>query len=1293
MDNSSRITKPSLFDGASIFSKIYFLWILPLFSAGSKRDLNIEDLYKCSKNDTATLLNARLDREWEKELKKDKPSLAKAIFRAFRWEFAKLNLIGFYEETILRVIQPLAIGIVVRYFSGDSIDDRTARIMAACVCLASMCFISSHHPFIAGSARIGMKVRVAVSTLIYRKILRLSKSAMSKTAVGQVINHLSNDVNRFDEFANYGGYFVHGPVQVFLMTFILWKYLSWSSLAGLGVLGLFMPLQLVMGKFFGSIRLTTAGRSDKRIRLMNEIISGMRVIKMYSWEDAFLKLITDMRKKEVNSIRRSCFLKATNISVFLISAKVILFASLITYILACGGELTAETVFVAMSLINVMRLTMTSLFPYAIQTGAEALVSCHRIQSYLCLEEKSPSEGASSSLTGVIEIEKLSTKWEADSPEWNLTDISLKLEPGQLLAVIGPVGAGKSTLLMALLGELPNSSGKINVSGRVVYSPQESWCFNGSIRDNILFGRPYNPDRYKEVVRAAALEKDMKLFGFGDQTLVGEKGVTLSGGQKARITLARAIYDDADIFFLDDPLSAVDTAVADHLFHRCVMEHLAGRTRILVTHQIQFIREADLVLVLKEGKNMALGTYDELVASGIDFISLLQKEDKEKDKGNVEQGFPKMGTSDKMGSRPISRSGSMVDVTVESEEISEQKQEEEIQTVGSVGIKLYIDYINAGSGMLFFVFVAAATIVSQVLYHYSDYYLTEWTNAKELNSTSSADESGYIQGYSIMIVGLLIATLVRGVTWFSTCMRSSINLHDETFQKVLRAPMSLFDNNPVGRILNRFSRDVGIIDELLPSTSFDLNLGITLGIGTLATVGVVEPITLIPAGCLLYGVFRVRNYCIKTSRDVKRCEGLTRSPIYSHVSNTILGLASIRAFNAQKKFEQEYFNLVDDHSGTWHLYICCARALGVCMDWMVMTYITLVTLILMVLPDNFQGGSAGLILASALTLLQMVPWGARQSAELEAQMTSVERVLEYRAIEPEGELESDKPPPKSWPQEGRVVYDHVSFTYEGSFKPVLVDLCFDIKPGEKIGIVGRTGAGKSSLLQSLFRMVEPEGTIFIDGLNTKSIGLRELRQKISIIPQDPVLFTGTVRRNIDPFNERSDEEIWQALEEVQLKDAIFESTGQLEAKVNESGSNFSVGQRQLICLARALVKNNRILVLDEATANVDHETDSLIQGTIRKKFADCTVLTIAHRLNTVIDSDRLIVLDAGKLAEFDEPHLLLQQPLGLFRKLVKQTGHHMSKQLFEAAQRVYESKHGPLEGLKDGKEDEEEHMI
>ncbi|XP_027205501.2 ATP-binding cassette subfamily C member 4-like [Dermatophagoides pteronyssinus] len=1296
MDHEEIIKKQSKFDQSFFFNKIYSTWVFPLYYKGLRNEIQMQDLTKCSTSDDTEKLCNELEKNWRDELRKKKPSFALATVKSFKKHMLFSLILFLFEECILRNVQPLMLAKVIDFFARPSNDQYLwACLNAAGVVGASFFYILCHHPACYGSVRCAIKVRVAWCTLMYKKALRLHNSAFKTTTVGQILNLMSNDVSRLDEFCIIGSYMIAAPIQTIIGMYICYQYIGYYCLIGLAILILFIPFNSFNGRIFLKVRTKVAALSDTRIRIVSEIIKGMRVIKMYAWEDHFLRLVSEARRRELIQIRNATFLRAMNISISLVAGRIVLFAMFITYVLE-GHFLNADKVFVVMTVVNTLRHTMTWLFPNSIALLSELSVSCNRIQTFLELDEIEQQSIAYHNTNipvknneNSIIIKQMDAVWSKEQEQPTLINLSLTIKKSELIAVIGSVGSGKSTFLMSLMNEIQITSGTITLNGRIAYASQEPWSFNGSLRDNILFGKPFNSKKYQAVIDVCAMKRDLKQLQYGDRTLVGERGVSLSGGQKARLTLARALYNDADIYLLDDPLSAVDAEVANHIFEKCISYYLRSKTVILVTHQMQFIRKASKILILNDGRQLAYGSFDEIINSGIDLVKLIQRTEKEK----VEKKLSELQRqdsenqnrvrTDSMTSRysttqivhELNRAESCVDVAADEPAILDEEK-----TKGSISSKIYWQYIRAGSGPILMTSMILSTIISQILFHYTDVWLADWTNRedatviitnKTIHISFEVDQTDEIHPvetnnaiiYTILVVTQFIGMIIRSGTFFAMCIFASINLHNRIFYCLMRAPVSFFDTVPTGRILNRFTKDMGIIDEQLPLAAYDLNLIIAQVIGTCIVVALSQWYLIFPAIIMIILILIIRAAYIRTARDLKRYEAIARSPLFNHMTVTLNGLATIRSFNVQQIFTNQYYRYQNDHTATYFVCYASSRFLGICMDMICIGYIVIVAISLMAFYHGIQSGTAGLAFSMALGLTGMTQWGVRQSAEVENQMTSVERIIEYSELKPEASLKSDYKFLKNWPQNGQVIFDHVYLTYDGSSAPVLKDLCFEINGGEKIGIVGRTGAGKSSILAALFRMIEIDGKITIDNVNCRDIGLHELRSKMSIIPQEPVAFIGSLRKNLDPFDDRNDEEIWSALEKVQLKNVVNEMPGKLEYQLSEGGGNLSVGQRQLICLARALLRRNKILVLDEATANVDHHTDSLIQQTIRNNFDDCTVITIAHRLNTIIDSDRILVLDAGRVAQFDTPNNLLQDSNGIFYNLIEQTGPQMAEKL------------------------------
>uniref|UniRef100_A0A3P9HUZ4 Multidrug resistance-associated protein 4 n=1 Tax=Oryzias latipes TaxID=8090 RepID=A0A3P9HUZ4_ORYLA len=1216
--------------------------------------------WKDNPSASANLLSKIFFWYWIQEVQQAKkklqpPKLSKALIQCYWKSYILIGVYIFLEE-VIKVIQPVLLGKLIEYFESydatQPVPVYEAYSYAAGISLSTFSLALLHHLYFYQVQRAGMKIRVAVCHMIYQKALCLNSSGLAKTTTGQIVNLLSNDVNKFDEVTLYLHFLWLGPLQGIIVTVLLLYAIGPSCLAGMAVLLILMPIQTTFGRLFSSLRAKTAVLTDERIRTMNEVVSGIRVIKMYGWEKPFVCFI--LHRMEISKIMQSSYLRGLNMASFFVASKIVIFFTICVYVLT-GNKLSASRVFMAVSLYGAVRLTITLFFPFAIEKVSESLISIQRIQKFLLLHEVAPQRLGLPVVEKdcMVKIQDLTCYWDKNLEAPTLQNMCFTVRPEQLLAVIGPVGAGKSSLLSAILGELCHESGVIKVKGELTYTSQQPWILPGTIRSNILFGKELDPKKYDRVLRACALKRDIELLPGGDLAMVGDRGTNLSGGQKARVSLARAVYQDADIYLLDDPLSAVDAEVGRHLFQQCICGLLRKKPRILVTHQLQYLKVADQIVVLKEGQMVARGTYRELQLSGVDFTSLLKH-----DQEDEQQDFPPFTClphvlSDRSSVSSLSSSQYSLIEGTDAHSMTPHpfrlcaNRDKAKCTTGKRHTCKNIRKMKQ--------YVLNDTISPILL------MLIEWNCYK-------------LMFFFLCVSGLTATSVVFGflrtLVFFNVLVSSAQKLHNSMFNAIIRTSFRFFDANPIGRILNRFSKDIGYLDSLLPWTFVDFTQVFLQVIGVIAVAAIIIPWILIPIVPLL-GVFLfLRHYFLQTSRNIKRLESTTRSPVFSHLSSTLQGLSTIRAFRVQERFQQMFDEYQDLHSEAWFLFLTTSRWFAVRLDVICSVFVTITAFGCLYLKEGLEPGAVGLALTYAVTLTGMFQWGVRQSAEIENMMTSVERVVEYAELESEAQWETDFQPPEDWPQTGTVTFDRVNFSYSVSEPLVLKDLSVTFASKEKVGIVGRTGAGKSSLASALFRLAEPEGKITIDGFLTSEIGLHPLRQKMSIIPQDPVLFTGTMRKNLDPFRQHTDEDLWNALQEVQMKAVVEDLPNKLEEILTESGSNFSVGQRQLVCLARAILRKNRILILDEATANVDLRTDSLIQQTIRDKFQDCTVLTIAHRLNTIIDCDKILVLDAGRMEEYDEPYVLLQNHDGLFYQMVQQTGRAEAASLLQTAKQV-----------------------
>ncbi|XP_077301221.1 putative multidrug resistance-associated protein lethal(2)03659 [Arctopsyche grandis] len=1381
---------------ANFLSVFSFWWLREIFTKGFRRQLEIDDLYVPLDNHVASKLGDRCEEEWFKELKKDKPSLIRLLVKLYGVRLIVLNILFSVVDVVLRISQPICLGVVISYFSpGQTTISRDEAMLYASGIVSSM-FINTIilHPFLLDMMYISMRLRTACCSLIYRKVLRLdlkTPSSEGEGLSGRVVNLLTNDASRFELCCIFFMEVWRAPIESIIVIYIMYYNIGPACLIGVAFLLCFIPLQSWLSRIGAGLRRRTAFRTDYRIRLMNEVIQGIQMIKMYAWENCFKDKIGHARRKEMNLIRKTTWIKAVTLCCVKLNTRISIFISIIAYIFL-GNQITASKIFVLFALYDLIKLTLVEFFPMSLMNIMEAYISAHRIQEFLLLPEVNQSNhlnstnlemnmikfGMSESKDTrnafsvfekqnnednlinreyvksdyVLALKNVNAVWESkdissDKEIIALDNISLSVSSGELVAIVGIVGSGKSVLFNSIIGEIPLQSGSLKINGNVSYCSQSAWLFEASIRQNILFGLEMIPHRYKQVLKCCQLETDLKSFPHGDKTIVGERGISLSGGQKARVSLARCVYRDADLYLLDDPLSAVDTKVAHGLMISCVQGFLRSKAVVLITHQIQLVSSADKICVMDSGKIVFDDTYEKFKQSPFDLTTRFSTnaENEQKKPAPIEQET----LDDHFGNRRVSVS------SINSIKSAEQEREQESQQGGSVNMEVYKSFMKSFHGVGVLIFTLILYILSQTAYSLCDWWISVWVNLEEVANSvviSDANNTANIteelqanssfewnsESWSISFAGAnswnlnrnecvyiysaiigigVFLTLTKFILFFATCIKASINLHDSMFMGVTRATMWFFNNNASGRILNRFSKDIGTVDTLLPPTLADCISFFLETVGILVVICAVNYWLLAPTSIILLILLVIRSVYISSGRSLKRLEGISRSPAFTHVNATMNGLDTIRSSFSQKMLIKEFDRFMDLHTSVWTMILNTNRAFALWMDIVCCLYIAIVTFSFFFMSsDVVLGGKVGLAVTQVIGLIGMCQWGMRQTAEVENQMTSVERISEYTKLPSEPPLETDenqftKMYPdislKNWPKQGDLEFKNVYLTYDKSSDPkyVLKDVNFNVKAGEKVGIVGRTGAGKSSIIAALFRLTDTEGAIVLDGVESKSLGLHNLRPAMSIIPQEPMLFSGSLRDNLDPWGQYDDGQLWAVLDEVELKTAISNMPAGLNMKVADGGGNFSAGQRQLLCLARAALRNTQFLLLDEATANVDPETDKLIQITIRKKFTDKTVLTIAHRLHTVMDSDKVLVMDGGRVVEFGHPYELLTKEGtfscrsvssshlmaineeksdsnnsinadsslsgGIFKSLVKQTGESTYNMLLKIAEESY----------------------
>uniref|UniRef100_A0A1Y1KQ04 Multidrug resistance-associated protein lethal(2)03659 n=1 Tax=Photinus pyralis TaxID=7054 RepID=A0A1Y1KQ04_PHOPY len=1237
---STRLTNPR--KKANAFCVPTFLFTLPIFFKGWRKELTEADVYEPLSGHRARLLGEQLEQLWREEVEKCKkpkatPTLRNPLIRAFWFEGFVNGLILMVLEVIVKPLQCVLIGRLITVVSSvDNVGKQELYMYGVGVACCSLISSSLIHPYMLASHNLGLKLRIACISLVYRKILRLKLSAFEGMSSGKILTLVTNDSNRFYEIPLLMHYTWVAVLQIAVVGWFLYEEFGISSLIGVFFIISFVGLYFLLGTISKRLRSKILKKTDERVRVTKEIIYGIQVIKMYKWEGYFSNLVSECRRLEIRFTRISSYVKGMCASFQLFVQRTSVFATILAFVLL-GNDITAAKAFQLVSFYAILRAPIVCFLPKAIHVIMESVIPLGRLSEFLRCDEiqndsPAPSDGSGDAIIlRNVFVQKASANL--------LSDMSATIGRNRLVVIVGPVGCGKTNLAHAILNEMSLSSGSLTVSGSVSYASQEPWIFTSSVRQNIIFDNTMDKERYDNVVKACALSRDLKLFPHHDQTIVGEHGASLSGGQKARIGLARAVYRNADIYILDDPLSAVDSRVGKSIFDNCFKSLLKDKTVLLITHQVQYLKAAGHIIVLNNGTVTAQGRFSDLVSQNVDFDKILCNGEGEMlAECEINPLRTRTARTESLVSKPV--------------DVSNTTNEQ--ATTGVITSSVYKTYFSAGSHWSTLCFMIALFVIAQVLASGSDYFIAYWVNMKQVQTSSiSMPIDIFIYIYTTLILGVIVFGVAAMVTLHNLCMQSSTSLHNAMFTSVLGSPLKFFHLNHSGRILNRFSKDLQTVDEELPLMMHETALLGLVTSGALVLMATVNYLSLIPASIAIVMLYYLRKFYLATSRNLKRLEATTRSPVLGYVNATIQGLSTIRAFNAQQVVLNEFNYHQDLNSSASYMFISTSRAFGYWTDLSCNMYGISAIFLILIIGDNL-GGNLGIILTQSLGLTGILQFVVRQYAEMENAMTSVERVLEYGALEQEKEDESITPPP-NWPEHGEIVFDSISLRYSHDLL-ILNDINLVIKPREKVGIVGRTGAGKSSIINALFRLSEFSGSIAIDGIDTKTVPLSELRSKISIIPQQPTIFSGSVRNNLDPFREYSDDILWKTLENVELKDPVNDLPSGLNSIVTEGGANFSIGQRQLVCLARAMLRKNKILVLDEATANVDPKTDLLIQRNVRENFSDCTVLTIAHRLDTVIDSDKILVIDGGKVVEFDHPRVLLQDCDGVFYAMVNQTG-------------------------------------
>ncbi|KAI3865584.1 hypothetical protein MKX03_036854 [Papaver bracteatum] len=1191
------------FAKAGFLSKMTFWWLNPLMKSGKEKTLNDADIPLLRKVDRAKscymLFTDRINSQKQTNAS-EPPSILWTMFLCY-WK--EILISGFFA--LLKILTMSAGPLLLNAFIKVAEGKQTFKYEGYAL-VVSLFF-----------TKFFIKIRSILSAAIYKKQLRLSNSARMVHSAGEITNYVTVDAYRIGEFP----YWFHQTwttiLQLCIALVILFHTVGLATIAALAVIVLNVLCNTPVAKLQHKFQSNLMVAQDERLKAISEALVNMKILKLYAWETHFKSVIERLREEELKWLSAVQLRRAYN-AILLWSSPVLVSAATFGACYFLGVPLYASNAFTFLATLRLVQEPVRAI-PEVIGVVIQAKVALARITRFLGAQELqtgiSKQKDNGDQLRLAISIKLGNFSWEENPLKPTLSSIKLEVKPGEKVAVCGEVGAGKSTMLAAILGEVLNTEGTVQIYGKIAYVSQTAWIQTGTIQDNILFGCNMDRIRYQETLEKCLLLKDLEMLPFGDLTEIGERGVNLSGGQKQRIQLARALYQDADIYLMDDPFSAVDAHTATNLFNEYVMGALSAKTVLLVTHQVDFLPKFDSILLMSDGQILRAAPYHVLLASCQEFSELV----------NAHKEI-----SSSLSFRTSSKEISKTYGEKQLKSVGHQLIKLEERESGDTGLKPYLQYLNQSKGFIYF----SVAILAHIIFVGLQVLQNSWMAANVENP--QVTKLRLIVVYLVIGCGTIFLVLVRMIATVSMGLQSSKSLFYQLLNCLFHAPMSFYDSTPLGRILSRVSSDLSIVDLDIP---FSIMLSVVVAMGAYANLGVLAVITwpvLFVSVPMIIMAICLQKYYFASAKEFMRINGTTKSMIANHLAESIAG----------------NLDLIDKNSSPFFHIFSANEWLIQRLEILSAVVLSTSALVMVFLPQGtFSSGFVGMALSYGLSLNISLVISIQYQCTLANHIISVERLKQYLHIPSEAQ--------KSLKQSDPYPLGPLLVRYRPNTPLVLQGISCTFEGGHKIGIVGRTGSGKTTMIGALFHLVEPVGgKVVIDSIDISTIGLHDLRSRLGIIPQDPILFNGTVRYNLDPLSQHSDQEIWEVLGKCQLEEAVREKGDGLDSLVADDGSNWSMGQRQLFCLGRALLRRCRILVLDEATASIDNATDSILQKTIRVEFADSTVITVAHRIPTVMDYTMVLALSDGKIMEYDEPMKLMNTEGSLFAKLVKEYWSH-----------------------------------